>query len=216
MAVQDTLVTGPFNQQVVASSIQVQSAASGGAITTLGAMAAAIGTAARGSNGLPTAGIQQHLTDVTNATGIRPTATAGTTNYGLTYAAATGASLVSINANNSSIAPVCSFEFTIPASYVAGQNITLSVNQNYNLGSGTVTTKTLTAAAYLQSAAGTSGSNLIATAAQTLTATATTLTFTITGTTLTAGARILVLLTVALTETATQNVNFQINSIWLS
>lgn len=215
MATEDRLYVGPDFRQIDAHSIQVMSNASGSAITTLGAMAQAIGTASRSSNGLPTVGVQQKLTEVVNANGQHVGATASGTNFGLTYAAATGASLVSINANSSTIAPVCGFEFVVPLSYIAGQSITLSVNQNIVIGSGTVTTKTLTAAAYLQSVAGASGSNIIATAAQTLTNTATTLSFTLTGTTLTAGARVLVLLTVALTETAASNVSMQLNSIYL-
>lgn len=213
---QDLLVIGPFLNQVNASSVQVQSNAAGGAITTLGAMAAAVGGSARNANGFPTVGLLERLSWALNANGQAVGASASGTNFGLTFSASSGAYLASPTANNSTIAPVAAFEIQLPVSYVAGQNITLTVYQNIVIGSGTVTTKTLTAAAYLAGNDGTSGSNLIATAAQTLTNTNTALTFTITGTTLTPGAKLYITLTGALTETSAHAVTFNINQISLS
>lgn len=214
-AQQDLVMTGPFLQQILASSLLVLPTGQT-SLVTLGAMAASSGSGARGANGLPTAGLVQRLTDVKLATGLPLTASTSSSTFGLTFAAATGATVVSSAANNSSIAPVGALEIVLPSNYVAGQNVTVNITQNIVIGAGTVSTKTLTVTGYLQTDAGASGSNLIATAAGTLTNTQSTLSFVITGTTLVPGSRLLILMTGALTETATSNVTFLLSKITLS
>ena len=212
---QDFVVTGPYFQQVVASAVQVLPTGETTPVT-LGAVAAAAGAVPRNANGLPTNGIQLRLSELVQANGQPIPASASGTNFGLTYAAATGTTADSPAANNSTIAPVVGYELLLPGNYVTGQNITLTVNQNITIGSGTVTTKTLTAAAYALTAAGASGSNLIATAAQTLTNANTALTFVITGTGLAANTRLLLLFTGALTETSSHAVTFSLTQLTIS
>lgn len=216
MAKEDVNLLGPYFQQKQMSQCLVQpTSQAAGAAIALGDIAASAGVVARGANGLPTSGIQIPLTDALTVAGLFLTGSASGAAYGITFAAATGADLVSAAANNSTIASTVTFEFVLPTNYVAGQNINFNVNQNYVLGAGTVTTKTLTCTAYKQSAAGVSGANL-GPAAGTITAAAANLAFAITGTTLLPGDRLIVLLTLALTETASSNVTFRINSVSFS
>jgi hypothetical protein len=92
------------------------------------------------------------------------------------------------------------FEFVLPATYVAGNSLTITVNASYS-GSGTAGTKTVAAAAYLEAAAGTMGSTLVATSAQTITTSNAAYAFTVAGSTLAPGSRVLITVTTVMQET---------------
>lgn len=153
------------------------------------------------------------LLDFKNANGTTLSATAGAGVFGIAITAGTSEWLVSEAANSNTKTDTASFEYILPASYVAGQNITLTANTQYNVGSGTVGTHTVAAAAYLTSAAGTQGSSLIATSAQTVPAAAGNVAFTITGTTLTPGSRLFLTFTLVISESAGSNITAQLNSV---
>lgn len=132
-------------------------------------------------------------------------------------AGTSGPVLTTESANNNSKTDTVAFEHVLPRNYVAGQNITITVQAYFTPGSGTLTVKSLTAAAYKCADAATQGSTLVATAAATLIATtATDHTFVITGTTLSPGDRIVITLVTVLTETASSAVTGTINTVKLS
>lgn len=92
-------------------------------------------------------------------------------------------------------------EFVLPPWYVAGQDLTLTVNAKYAAASGTPGTCTVAAAAYLGAKAGTMGATLIATAAKALSTSAADYAFVITGASLVPGAYLVLSVTTAIQET---------------
>lgn len=104
------------------------------------------------------------------------------------------------------------FEVALPASYVGGANLTVTVNASYS-GAGTAGTKTVAAAAYIANDDGTQGSSLVAAAAQTISTSNAPYTFAVSGATLAAGQRLLIKLTTVMQETgATSPLTARINS----
>lgn len=156
------------------------------------------------------------LTHFKNADGTTIAASAGAGVFGISITAGTSEKLLSEAANSNTKTDYAGTELVLPASYVAGSNITVTVNCNYALGSGTVGTHTLAADAYTISSAGVESSTLVATTAQTVPATAGTVTFTITGTTLVPGSRIWLRFTNVIQDTGASNITAQINSVSLS
>lgn len=156
------------------------------------------------------------LLDFKNADGTTLAASASSGKFGLSVTGGTSETLVTEAANSNTKTDVAVYEYIVPASYVAGQNITVTANTSYTLGSGTVGTHTLASAAYLTAANGTQGSTLIATAAQTVPASAGNVTFTITGATLTPGARLLLTFTLVIQDTGASNITANLNSVTLS
>lgn len=156
------------------------------------------------------------LLDFKNVAGTTIAGSATTNVFGYSITAGTSMKLISEAANSSTKTDVAAFELVLPASYVAGSNITVTTNSNYTLGSGTVGTHTLAAAAYLTASAGTQGSTLIATAAQTVPATAGDQTFTITGATLVPGSRLFLTFTLVIQDTGGSNITATINSVSIS
>jgi len=170
------------------------------------------------TGGTNTSGLNGNTLPLTNfktGAGIGMSASAGASVFGIAITAGTSEHLIGEAANSNTKTDVAGYEYTLPASYVAGSNITVTVNSNYNLGSGTVGTHTLAGAAYLAAADGTQGSNLIATSAQTVPAAAGTVSFVITGAGLTAGSRLWLTLTMVIQDTGGSNITGQINSVIL-
>lgn len=161
-------------------------------------------------------GYTRPLIDFKNSDGTTLAASAASGKFGLSITAGTSEFLVSEAANSNTKTDVTGVEVVLPASYVAGTNITLTANTQYVLGSGTVGTHTLAAAAYLNAAAGTQGSTLIATTAQTVPAAAGNVTFTITGSSLVPGSRLWLTFTMVIQDTGGSNITGQINSISMS
>jgi hypothetical protein len=163
------------------------------------------------SNGLGT--IRIPLVAGKNSDGSVLTASPASGKFGVSLTAGTSEALTSETAQSNTKTDVAYFETVLPPSYVAGQDITLTVNAKV---SGTLTTKTIAAAAYKVADAGTQGSTLIATAAQAMTTSAADYAFTITGTTLSPGDRLGLLLTMVLTEAAAATQTGTVNSLRLS
>lgn len=155
------------------------------------------------------------LTFFKNSDGTTLAATAAAGKFGIAITAGTSEDLISEAANSNTKTNVAITEVVLPATYVAGSNITVTANTNYTLGSGTVGTHTLSAAAYLTTNAGVQGSTLIATAAQTVPAAAGNVTFTITGATLVPGSRLLLSFSLVIQDTGGSNITAQINSVGL-
>jgi hypothetical protein len=169
-----------------------------------------------GANGMPQAVAAGNLplASAKAITGAALPATAASNAFGYSVTLGTSMFLITEVANNSTATDNCMFEYIVPASYLAGSNLTLAVNASITIGSGTLTVQTLTPHAYLMNAAGanTMGAN-IASAGQNIVNGGSTLLFTITGTNLVPGSRLLIELTTVLTETSTHAVTGNINSV---
>lgn len=133
--------------------------------------------------------------------------------FGLTLTFGTSQTLLSETANSNTKTDIATLEYQLPNSYVAGQDLTLSVNA---IVSGTLTTKTIAADARKMTDAGAAGANLIATAAQVMGLANADSVFTITGATLSPGDRIMLQLTMVITEASAANQTGKINSVRLT
>lgn len=170
--------------------------------------------AARGGQGASGIGtLRPSLLTFKNTDGTTLAASPASGKFGITETFGTSEKLLSETANSNTKTDAAITEFTLPDSYVAGQDLTLSVNA---VVSGTLTTKTVAADARKIADAGTEGSNLIATAAQVMSTTAADLTFVVTGTTLSPGDRVALKLTMVVTEGAAADQTGSINSVRLS
>lgn len=155
------------------------------------------------------------LTSARNADGSVVTASAAATTFGISNTAGTSTYLVGANALSATITSTVVWEYQPPFDYVAGRDLTVTVNAYYT-GSGTAGTKTLTLTAYrINSSTGAQGTNL-GPAAVVLTNTATDNVFTVLGTTLAPANRIEFRLVSVLQETAGTAINSRINSVRIS
>ncbi len=171
-------------------------------------------TAVPGVNGLFVT--QLPLISGKNSDGTTLAASAASTKFGLTLSAGTSEVLLSEAANSNTKTDVVVFEHQLPRNYIAGTNITLTVNALFTIGGGTSATHTIGAAAYKCANAGTQGTTLIATAAATLTASAVDYNFVITGTTLNPLDRIMLSVTAIILDSGGSNVTGTVNSVRLS
>jgi len=174
----------PCTVSCYATSADIKSYVNGGASTTTGLV--------------PTPLVMANMETVA---GLQMTGSASSTNFGLTYTPGTGAYLVGTATSSGSTSNVASYDLVLPANYIAGSNITLSVGCYYLNGSSTASVHTMAAAAYLNTAAGAQGSTLIATAAQVCPITTSAVqTFVITGTTLVPGSYLTLTFSAAVTN----------------
>lgn len=141
----------------------------------------------------------------------------GAGNFVLAASLATSLVLTGHAAQNNTKADAALWELTLPPGYVAGSDITATLNAKYAAASGTAGTCTVIAAAYKLADAGTMGANLVATSAAAITATAADKAFTIAGATLSPGDRILVEAIASVQETGnTGTIIATLNSARLS
>lgn len=154
------------------------------------------------------------LTKAMTTAGVDLTATPGSGAFGISMTAGTSVALTGESTSASSVTDAALFEFVLPQGYVAGANVTLTINAK-QAGAGTVTTKTLNANAYLVAKDGTMGSDLIGVTAKAITTSAADYTFTIPGTGLVAGSHLLLNLTTVI-ATSAGAANSQVNSVRLS
>lgn len=165
------------------------------------------------ANGIAAANLP--LIGAKNADGTTLAASAASGKFGLSLTFGTSEYLVTEAANNNAKSDACVLEHVLPANYVAGQNLTLTVQQQVVIGGGTLSVRTLTPDVRKKGTDGTIGSNL-ASVAQNMTNTAGDLTFTITGATLNPGDLLMIQLTAAITETASSNVTAKVSSVRVS
>lgn len=141
------------------------------------------------------------LTSALSAAGVPITATPTGGAFGVTQTLGTSTVLKTEAAKSSTVTDVASFGVTLPASFPAGEDLTLTATAILVPGASTVTTKTVDASAYLMASDGTSSADLVTTAAQTISASSGDYSFTIAGDTLTPGAVLMVSTTMVITET---------------
>lgn len=168
-----------------------------------------------GANGLVATNLR--LLDTAAPTGAPLAAAASAGVFGYSVTLGTQFALVTEAANSNTKTDSGLLEYIVPPGYVAGQNLTVTMNVSVTIGSGTLTTKTIGLAAYRSSTAGVQGVNICSTSAQTLSSnSATDYTFTIAGGTLLPGDRLVLEPTLAITETSGHNVTANLNSVRVS
>jgi hypothetical protein len=150
-----------------------------------------------------------------NADGSVVAAGASAGKFGYAVALATSFAMASESANNNTKTDDCLFEYVLPAWYVAGQNVTVTVNASIT-GSGTLSTKTAQIKAYRTASNGTQGADIGPGSASAMTAGGADVAFTITGTTLNPGDKIVLELETVLIETASSGMVANINSVRVS
>lgn len=150
-----------------------------------------------------------------NAAGTNLAAAASAGEFGMTITLGTGSYLIGEAANTNTKTDDAIAEFVLPPTYIAGQNLTVTVNAQI-AGAGTPGTKTVQIKAYRVASNGTQGSNIGPGSASAITAGGADVPFTITGTTLNPGDRVMLELEVVLQETGGTNINAQVNSVRVS
>jgi hypothetical protein len=134
--------------------------------------------------------------------------------FGISFTAGTSSGLTSETASTGTKTNVCVVPVTLPLNYIAGQNITLTINAQ-TTGAGTITAKTVNANAYAMTTAGVMGADLINVSAKSITNAAADYSFTISGAGLTPGQHFGVKITGVITTSA-GSAALQINSVRLS
>lgn len=189
--------------------------------TTLNQLLVWNGTAFQGAGALGSGAAGQTvnlaLMHGRNVDGTVLDATGGAGKHKIQSTPGTSESLQGEAAQNNTKTDNSQFEVALPASYVPGANLTVTINAQRNVSAGTTLTTTVVPLVYRLANDGTSGANLVTTAAAAVTGTATDFAFTATGTTLNPGDRVVVKLTSVATEGGnTGTVQNQINSVRLS
>ncbi len=150
-----------------------------------------------------------------NTDGSALAASASAGKFGQSITLGTSANVVGEAAQSNTKTDDLLVAYVLPKTYIAGANITVTVNAKV-AGSGTPGTATLAVKAYRTANDGTQGSN-IGPSAQNLTTTATDYAFTITGTTLNPGDRVILELETVIQETGgSSSISSQINSVRLA
>lgn len=124
--------------------------------------------------------------------------------FGFNSTPGTVLTLLGESAQNNTKTDVVMYEFQLPANYVAGEDLTVTINAGFS-GSGTAGTKTVDASVYVIADTGAQGADLVSTNAQTIASTAADYAFVVNGDTLAPGARVLIRVTVVLQETGNAN-----------
>lgn len=151
------------------------------------------------------------LTNAKSDAGVGLTASATAGAMGVSRTAGTSLVLAGEATSSSAKTDKAMFEFDLPDSYVAGQNVVFTINANYT-GSGTITaaSTTLTPTAYTEINGAEAA--LTITGAQQFTATAANYTFTVTGTNLVPGQHLAFEIVMLVTSASGANTG-QINSV---
>ena len=157
------------------------------------------------------------LTNFKAATGTTLPATAAGGEFGFAITLGASFALIGETSNNSSKTDDAIFEYVVPESYIAGQNLTVTVNcQVTTAGAPTYGTKTVQVKAYPVTAAGVMAADIGPGAATALNGTPTVaqaIPFTITGTSLVPGQRIVFEVESVLHDTGGVACNMNINSV---
>jgi hypothetical protein len=170
-------------------------------------------TQAAGANGLMPAPLA--LSHFRNADGSTVAAAAAAGKFGYSITLGTSFGLIGEAANNNTKTDDAIVEFVLPPWYLAGQNLTVTVNAKLT-GAGTPGTKTAQIKAYRTASDGTQGADIGPGAASAITAAGADIAFTVTGTTLNPGDRLVFELEAVLQETASSNLDVVIDSVRVS
>lgn len=180
------------------------------ALANLGAMSTTIPLSSNGMAGSPV----MPLLGFKNADGTTIAAAASAGKYGFSVTPGTSMFLLSEAANSNTKTDTALTEYELPPNYIAGDDLTLTINCNYTLGTGTLGTHTMLAAAYLVANNGTMGATIIPTAAQAIPPAAGDLAYTVLGATLLPNSRLLLGFVGVLQETGgTGNITHRVNSV---
>lgn len=148
----------------------------------------------------------------TDGSGLAAAAAAGKFGYAITLG--TSIALVGEVSNNNTKTDDALFEYVLPANYVAGQNLTVTINAAISTaGAPTYAAKTAEIKAYRTAKDGTQGADIGPGAASAITVAGADIAFVITGTTLSPGDRIVFELEAVLHDTGAVACNVVINSI---
>jgi hypothetical protein len=157
-----------------------------------------------------------NLMDGRNTNGTALDATGSATNFAISSTPGTSLRLLGASATGVTRTNTAIYSATLPANYIPGRDITLTVNAN-RTGTGTAGTNTVDVQAYSVTTTGTQSADLVTTAAQAITGTAADYAFTVTGTGLVAGDRLLVQVVTVTQETgAVNSLTAQVNSLRVS
>lgn len=153
------------------------------------------------------------LIEFKNVDGTTLSASASSGKFGLAQTLGTSENLAGETAQNNTKTDAAMTTFVLPPNYVAGQDVTVTVNAKL-AGSGTPGTKTIAVAAYESSQAGVDGANLVATAAAALSTSNADYPFVISGAALVPGDEVQISVTAVIQETGNSTtINAQINSV---
>ena len=168
------------------------------------------------ATGLPATGIQIPLLGGRNTDGSVIAAAAASGKFGCAITLGTSECLVGEAAESNTKTDDALFEFRVPDNYVAGANLTATVNAQV-IGTGTPGTKTVQIKAYAKANVGTLGANIGPGAATAITTSAADYSFTITGANLVAGQLLVLELESVLQETGgSATITTQVNSLRVS
>lgn len=142
-------------------------------------------------------------------------AAAAAGDFGVTCTPGTVLELISEAATSETKTDKALWEITLPQGYVAGEDITITLDCQVN-GAGTSDDSTIDLSAYLCAVDGTGTDDLVSTAAQIIATGAAEYAFVIDGATLSPGDRLLVVATMAVIESAASAITGVISSVVLS
>jgi hypothetical protein len=170
---------------------------------------------AQGANGLFSTSLK--LLDFRNADGSALAAAAAAGKFGAAITLGTSFALVGEVSNNNTKTDDALIEYTLPPNYVAGSNVTVTVNVSISTaGAPTYATKTVQVKAYLVAPAGTMGADIGPGAASAITVAGADVPFVVTGTTLVPGNKLLFELEGILHDTGAVACNIQVSSFRVS
>ncbi|WP_428491699.1 hypothetical protein [Rhodopila sp.] len=167
-------------------------------------------TQLQGATGLYATSLRLSEFKNTDGSVLAAAASAGKFGFGITLG--TSFNLVSEAANSNTKTDDAVFEYVLPSNYIAGKNLTVTVNAATS-GAGTLSVKTAQIKAYRIGADGTSGADIGPGVASAVTSAGADIAFTVTGATLNPGDKVLLQLETVLTETAASATFAKINSI---
>lgn len=169
----------------------------------------------QGATGLFAAPLK--LLDVRNTDGSTLAAAASAGKFGCSITLGTSFALVGEVSNNNTKTDDAIIEYVLPATYIAGQNLTVTVNAAITTaGSPTYAAKTVQVLAYRTASDGSQGADIGPGSASAITIAGADVTFTVTGTTLNPGDKLVLKLETVLHDTGAVNCNTVINSVRVS
>jgi hypothetical protein len=155
------------------------------------------------------------LTGFKNADGSVLAAAASAGKFGYSVSLGTSFALTGEAANNNTKTDDAIAEYVLPSWYVAGTDLTVTVNAELT-GAGTPGTKTAQIFAYRTAADGAQGDDIGPAVASAITAAGADIAFAIDGATLNPGDRVILKLEVVLQETAVSDLTALVNSVRVS
>lgn len=197
-----TLITAGGTAYTTGATGSVGSVGGGSDLISLTGQGCVTNPTTQTANGIGARALPLTLFKLVTGTTLPAAATTNVFGYSITLG--TSDYLIGEAAQGNTKTDTAIYDLIIPETYVAGQNLIITVNANLT-GTGTNNASTVAVLAYLNNNDGTQGANISATSATAITAGGADVPFTITGTTLTAGAKLTLKLTTATIESGNSN-----------